>query len=149
MRSYFEKLQNIRTALLERTKHLSVKQYNIIPPGFRNNIIWNMGHILMVSEEMLGGKYLDQHHRDKLSVYNFKKGSVPEGNISEAGILLIRDLLKDSSSCYKILAWPETDVPPVDQALAFDISMEHLLFLIFHENLHCRSIAVLQQLIER
>ncbi len=52
---YLNKLEEEKTLLLDRTKDLTVDQYNVVPPGFNNNIIWNMGHILVVSEDLLYG----------------------------------------------------------------------------------------------
>ena len=47
-----EKIKKTRLYLLELIKDLSLTQVNEIPAGFNNNIIWNLGH-LIVSQQAL------------------------------------------------------------------------------------------------
>src|SRR4051812_21232429 len=41
-----EILKKTRQYLLELVRDLSIEELNEIPPGFNNNIIWNLGHML-------------------------------------------------------------------------------------------------------
>ena len=41
-----EILKKTRTYLLDLVSDLSIEELNEIPPGFNNNIIWNLGHML-------------------------------------------------------------------------------------------------------
>jgi hypothetical protein len=41
-----EILKKTREYLLELVRDLSIEELNEIPPGFNNNIIWNLGHML-------------------------------------------------------------------------------------------------------
>jgi hypothetical protein len=55
MIQYLNILEEERKLLMERTRDLTVDQYNIIPHCFNNNIIWNMGHILVAGLHSLYG----------------------------------------------------------------------------------------------
>ena len=45
-----EILKMPRLGVLEQLKDLSIEQLNTIPPGFNNNIIWNLGHIIAAQQ---------------------------------------------------------------------------------------------------
>lgn len=100
MNSVFEVQKTIREILLKILDSHSLEQLNKIPDGFSNNLIWNIGHCvstqqilvyklsglpLMVSEE-----YIDK----------YKKGTKPEGDVSQAEVDEIRNLL--SSTLHKV-----------------------------------------------
>jgi DinB superfamily len=45
-----ETIRKARTLLLEQLEDLTVDQFNQIPQGFKNNIGWNMGHMIVVQQ---------------------------------------------------------------------------------------------------
>lgn len=62
---------------------LNIEQLNKIPPGFNNNIIWNYAHIISAQQilcyKMAGLPFLV----DANFVDLFKKGTKPEGEVTE------------------------------------------------------------------
>ncbi|MBZ4037391.1 DinB family protein [Flavobacterium sp. 17A] len=93
MSSVFEVHKTIREILLKILDGHSLEQLNKIPPGFSNNLIWNIGHCIssqqvlvyklsglptMVSEDFIG---------------KYKKGTKPEGDVSQEEVDEIRALL--------------------------------------------------------
>ncbi|OXG08063.1 DinB family protein [Flavobacterium araucananum] len=93
MNSVFEVQKTIREILLKVLDHHSLEQLNKIPHGFNNNLIWNIAHCVssqqvlvyklsglptMVSEEFIA---------------KYKKGTKPEGDVSQAEVDEIRTLL--------------------------------------------------------
>lgn len=93
MNSVFEVQKTIREILLKILDNHSLEQLNKIPAGFGNNLIWNIAHCvstqqvlvyklsglpMMVSEEFIN---------------KYKKGTKPEGDVSQAEVDEIRTLL--------------------------------------------------------
>ena len=147
---YLDHLAEGRNLLLERTKDLTPAQYNRIPPGFNNNIIWNMGHILVVSEDLLYENSPYQRPRHEFIKSRFEKGSVPDEIVGEDDILLIRHSLQQTAQFYKICTG--MDKPGYETASASGsdlkvISVDVMRFLIFHEDMHYRRIAQLMEIV--
>jgi hypothetical protein len=79
--------------LLDMIEIYSAEQMNFVPPGFSNNIIWNIGHIIVVQQMLVY----------KLSglpmmicaemVAKYKRGTRPEGDVSADEVALIKSLL--------------------------------------------------------
>ena len=82
-----------RNVLLTFLENNSLEKLNTIPEGFSNNLIWNIGHIV-VSQQMLVYKLsgLPMMVSDEM-VSNYKKGSKPEHNIGQAEVDEIKTLL--------------------------------------------------------
>lgn len=93
MNSVFEVQKTIREIFLKILDNHSLEQLNKIPVGYNNNLIWNIAHCIsaqqvliyklsglpiMVSEEFIG---------------KYKKGTKPEGDLSQAEVDEIRTLL--------------------------------------------------------
>ncbi|MCR5861040.1 DinB family protein [Flavobacterium sp. J372] len=71
----------------------STEQLNKIPPGFSNNLIWNIGHII-VSQQML--MYLASGNTPNVSIEmieRYKRGTRPESDASSEEIAEIRSML--------------------------------------------------------
>ncbi|PWB25356.1 DinB family protein [Flavobacterium sp. HTF] len=96
MDSVFEVHKTIRSILLKILENHSLEQLNKIPPGFNNNLIWNIGHCIssqqvlvyklsglptMVSEEFIA---------------KYKKGTKPEGDVSQEEVDEIKELLSET-----------------------------------------------------
>ncbi|MEO6521790.1 MAG: DinB family protein [Mucilaginibacter sp.] len=144
MTQYLDKLEEERKLLLERTKDLTVDQYNIIPPGFNNNIIWNMGHILVVSESLLYENSPYKRPEHEFMISSFQRGSTPDEIIEEDDILLIRHSLQQTAQFYKRCTGMNR---PGDESVS--VSNEVMQFLLFHENMHYRTIARLLEIVRK
>ncbi|MCD8739031.1 DinB family protein [Mucilaginibacter roseus] len=152
MLQYFDKLENDRDVLLEQTKDLSADQYNMIPPGSNNNIIWNMGHILVVGEDLLHPDSSDQNGVTETFKKRFRLGSKPDVFITEKEILYIRDALKDTAKLYKLSAGNDRSAGNnnLSNGAGPPASGDDLMrFILFHEQMHYRKIAKLMGLIKK
>ena len=93
MNSVFEVQKTIREILLKVLDNHSLEQLNKIPPGFSNNLIWNVAHCIS-SQQVLVYKLsgLPTMVSDEL-IAKYKKGTKPEGDVSQAEVDEIRELL--------------------------------------------------------
>ncbi|RZK55237.1 MAG: DinB family protein [Pedobacter sp.] len=132
-----------RTKWLSTIEELSTEQMNFIPAGFKNNLAWQLGHVV-VSQQILcyrlsGNKFVIEEELIDL----YKNGSKPERDFSSAeiaqmkGYLLstITQLETDLSNNlfanftpYSISTYPGVELKSVEDALTFIVSHDGLHF---------------------
>jgi hypothetical protein len=96
MNSVFEVQKTIREILLKILDNHSLAQLNKIPQGFSNNLIWNIGHCVS-SQQVLVYKLsgLPTTASDEF-IAKYRKGTKPEGDVSQAEVDEIRRLLLET-----------------------------------------------------
>jgi hypothetical protein len=130
-----------RNKLLSLVAELSTDEMNNIPAGFKNNLAWQIGHIV-VSQQILcyklsGNKYLIEDELIDL----YKNGSKPEKYFSEAeinqmkGYLLstidqlevdIENGLFNNFTPYAISTYPGIELKNIEDAITFIVSHDGL-----------------------
>ena len=89
----FQVLNNTRGIFKKIIEKNSLKDLNKIPDGFNNNIIWNIGHVV-VSEQLLAYKLsgIESILSDEM-INKYRKDTKPEGELSQIEVNEIKDLL--------------------------------------------------------
>lgn len=93
METTFDINETSRNVLLNFLNELTLKQLNTIPEGFKNNIIWNIGHIIVVQQLLvynLSG--LPMMVSDEL-IAKYRKGSSPNGDVTQNEVDELKGLL--------------------------------------------------------
>ena len=93
MSSVFKVQKTIREILLKILDNHSLEQLNKIPAGYSNNLIWNVAHCISTQQVLvykLSG--LPMLVSDEF-IDKYKKGTKPEGDVSQAEVDEIRGLL--------------------------------------------------------
>jgi hypothetical protein len=93
MSSVFKVQKTIREILLKILNNHSLEQLNKIPAGYSNNLIWNVAHCISAQQVLvykLSG--LPMLVSDEF-IDKYKKGTKPEGDVSQAEVDEIRGLL--------------------------------------------------------
>ncbi|WP_396165556.1 DinB family protein [Flavobacterium sp.] len=93
METSFNINQTSRTVLRNFLENHSLEQLNAIPEGFSNNLIWNIGHCIVV-QQMLVYKLSDL----PMMIYDemadkYKRGSKPEHSVSQIEVNEMKALL--------------------------------------------------------
>ena len=151
MNRQIETIRNARTSLLEQLEDLTVDQFNQIPLGFKNNISWNMGHMIVVQQGICYQKSgLPQLISDDFGK-KFGPGSRPEGIISVIEIVNIKQLLVitleqletdyESQIFGNYISWSTRFG---NKAVSIDDGLE---FLSFHEKLHLETITAMKRVV--
>ncbi|MGB0896693.1 MAG: DinB family protein [Flavobacteriaceae bacterium] len=85
--------QKTRGFLKSYLESLTLEDLNTIPKGFNNNIIWNIGHII-VTEQLLVYKLsgLPMLVSDEL-IGKYMKGTKPDGQATQEDVNELKDLL--------------------------------------------------------
>ena len=93
MQKNFEDLLKTRQFLLKVTEKATIEQLNKIPKGFKNNIAWNITH-LVVTQQLLCYKLsgIECLIPEKM-ISNFQKGTNPNYIISENEMNTIKSQL--------------------------------------------------------
>ncbi len=93
MDTTLEITRSSRKVMLHFIESLSLEQLNTVPPGYNNNIIWNIGHCIVVHQMLvykLSG--LPMMISDEM-VNKYKRGTRPEGAADQSEVDRIKTLL--------------------------------------------------------
>ena len=145
-------LQN-RKILYKFLKETPREQLLQIPEGYRNNIWWNIAHVV-VTQQLLVYKLSGQEMKvDTALVEKFKKGTVPNGTATDAEIDRVTGLLFDT------LEWAREDYRKGvfkgynEYTTSVNITLrkveDAILFNIYHEGMHLGAILALQKALKR
>lgn len=151
MESSFKTLANNRNILLSFLERYSLQQLNIIPADFNNNIIWNIGHIIVVQQRLVYAlSNLPMYISDDL-LNKYKSGTKPvspvtQKELEELKSLLIslidntkKDLAEEKFQTYnEITTSTGFNLASVEDAIAFNN---------FHEGLHLGYILCIKKFI--
>ncbi|WP_454801327.1 DinB family protein [Mucilaginibacter phyllosphaerae] len=131
MNKYFDNLRLKRLRLLDITSGLTPDQYNFVPPGFNNNVIWNMGHVLTVSDRRLEREHGFSAPDHGIDLDLFARGTRPSVVFDQHAILAIRYELLHSVAVYE-----QKSNALLGTAGSSGTMASSLEFLLFHEDYH-------------
>lgn len=92
MQKHFETLKQSRKLIIGATENLSIDQLNKIPQGFKNNVAWNIAHLVVTQQLLcynLAG--LDCLISNEM-ILNFQKGTAPAYTVSKKEFDTIKEL---------------------------------------------------------
>ena len=92
MKTQFDILKTSRKLIIHIIKDLTLEQLHVIPDGFKNNIAWNIAH-LVVTQQLLHYKLsgIDCLAPDDL-IEHYKKGTVPTKKFTQEEFEEVKDL---------------------------------------------------------
>ena len=128
----------------------SVEQLNIVPPGFGNNLIWNIGHIIIVQQRMIyAASGLPINIPEEL-IGDYKSGTKPSTTDSEERVALLSELLV--SVIPQTIADAENGVfgeayKGFTTATSFSVMSvgDAIAFNTFHEGLHLGAMQAIRR----
>lgn len=130
-----------RSKWLTMLNDLTIDQLNTIPTGFKNNLAWQFGHVI-VSQQILCYRLAGQKFviNDEL-IDRYKNGSKPESYITEEEINLLKEYMLstidqleidlkngvfDNYTPYTISTYAGFTLENVNDALTFIVSHDAL-----------------------
>lgn len=93
MQSTFDINLSSRNILLKFLENYSLEQLNHVPEGYGNNLIWNIGHIVVVQQMLVYNLSGLPMLVSPEMVEKYKKGTKPEVPVSQDEVGQIKDLL--------------------------------------------------------
>lgn len=129
-----------RKMILELLQNYTLEQLNKIPSGFNNNLIWNIGHII-VAQQVLVYKLsgLPMLISNEM-IEKYKNGSKPEQEVTQTELEEISKLLLDTinktAADYSNGIFKEYN--EYTTSIGFDLknAEEAMVYNNFHEGLH-------------
>lgn len=150
----FEQLNFVRQGTLNIVKELSEDQGNQIPPGFNNNILWNLGHIYYVQE--IFAFHFAQEPMQLPKEYHklFGVGTKPaDWTIESPTLQKLIELLQEQPHRIKERLSNRLNEKVVNPFTLHDLTMntfgELLSFNLFHEGNHAQTIKMYKKLNEK
>ncbi len=95
MKSTLKTWKTGRNLLLNIFDQYSLEQLNTIPAGFNNNLIWNIGHVIVAQQGLVyKSSGLKGHISDELYA-TYKPGTKPDGLTSQEEMNTLKKLTLD------------------------------------------------------
>jgi len=140
-----------RTTLSYFLENLTLEQLFTIPKGFKNNIIWNLGHIL-ITEQMLTYSLsgLDLPVDNKF-VKLYGKSSFPSAEVSKEAVEEIKIQLipavKQTKIDYENGVFKNFNEYPTSTGITLKSIDDALQFNTFHEGIHLGIILSIKKIV--
>ena len=145
----FEIMLQHHKTLYHYLKEIPLDVLNAIPSGFRNNIIWNIGHTV-VTQQMLVYRLsgLTALVSDEM-IGRYRRGTVPEGNVTAEEVEDLKKLLfstvEKTIADYQLGVFQKFDTYTTLTKVVLNSVDDAILFNNFHEGLHLGTIMALQK----
>lgn len=140
MNRTFEINRTSRKIVSQFLDKYTLEQLNTIPDGFSNNLIWNIGHIV-VTQQLLVYKLsgLPMMISDEM-VEKYKKGTKPEHIVSQTEVDEIKSLLfetiKQTEVDFDNKIFKNYNEYPTSTGFVLKNAEDAMTFNNFHEGLH-------------
>ncbi len=120
-----------------------------IPENFNNNIWWNIAHVV-ITQQLLVYKFSNLPMMvDEKMVEKFKKGSIPDGMVTDEEIQQIKTLLfstlEKTELDYKAGKFTDYKTYTTSVNITLNNVEEAMKFNNFHEGLHLGAILALKR----
>lgn len=151
MRTQIEIIRKARSFVLGIVNDMSDDQLNKIPPGYKNNIIWNMGHLIASQQDVCYIRSNVQIVVDEGYIKLFKSDTKPQGIISSEAIDTIKKLLLPTidrlESDYKQHMLTSFKPFKTKYGVGLQTIDDAINYLAFHEGIHVGYIMALKKLV--
>ena len=147
-----EILGKTRANFLNVIEELTIEQLNEIPPGFNNNIIWNLGHLLAAQQSLCYLKAGLKMTIDEQYFLNYKPETKPNGFVESTEVEKIKALFisvvghLDSDYNKNVF----TSYTPWTNRYGIEITNidDAIALVLFHEGIHLGCVMALKRLIK-
>lgn len=96
MTTNFQIWKTNRSIYSKFLQHNTLEQLNMIPAGFNNNLIWNIGHVIAVQQRLVYGLSGLQMNISDEFFQKYKPGTIPENDEPVETVELFKELLSSS-----------------------------------------------------
>jgi hypothetical protein len=140
MQRTFQITSTSRKIISQFLDNYSLEQLNKIPDGFKNNLIWNIAHVV-VTQQLLVYKFsgLPMLVSEEL-VQKYMKGKKPEVNATQAEVDEIKSLLsktiEKTNEDYNNGIFENYQEYPTSTGFVLGNVEDAMVFNNFHEGLH-------------
>ncbi|WP_439151060.1 DinB family protein [Winogradskyella sp.] len=138
-----------RQLLKSFIENLSLKQLNTIPEGFKNNIIWNIAHVIVTQQLLVYNLSGLKTIVSEEMIASYRKGTKPKRDLTEAEIDAVKNLLfstiEKTKEDYKAKLFQTYNQYTVTTKSTLSNVEEAIEFNNFHEGIHLGYILALRK----
>ena len=138
-----------RKVLYYYLKQVPLAILNQVPTGFRNNILWNIGHSVVTQQMLVYRRSGLTTLVDNATIERYRRGSVPDGQATAEEVQMIQKLLfttvEKTSDDYQLGLFREYDSFVTATNVTLANVNDAILFNNYHEGLHLGTILALQK----
>ena len=151
MNQTFEITRISRKIVSQFLENHTLEQLNKIPDGFKNNLIWNIAHIV-VTQQLLVYKFsgLPMMVSDEL-VQNYMKGAKPEHIATQSEVdeikVLLSETIDQTNEDYDNKIFKNYQEYPTSTGFVLKCAEDAMIFNNFHEGLHIGTMMGLRKFI--
>jgi hypothetical protein len=152
MQYQFEMLRQGRKNMLALLEPYSLEQLNRISTGFKNNLIWNFGHVI-VSHQILCYKFSGLPAAIPESIIDqFKKGTIPAKPVSEKELEELKAIAVETVEIfqrdYKMGIFKKYQGYQSHYGVRINSIEDAIVFNNTHEGLHLGYVMAMRKLID-
>lgn len=143
--------QQARANMLRLMEPLQLDQLNVIPDGFRNNLVWNFGHVIVTQQLLCYGLSGVKLLIDQSMVEAYRRGSAPQGSISQETltefIQLSEETLVGFQNDYAQGVFENFKLYPTSFGVELSKVEEAFQFNLAHEAMHLGTMMAMRKLV--
>lgn len=151
MKFPFEVYRQTRKNILYYLDDLDEDQINEIPQGFSNNIVWNLGHIIVTQQLLFNGNAGIEMKIPVDWVEKYRKGSKPSERVSLEEFELMKEILVskiDESEVDYVNGLYSTYSPyKTTYGIQINTIEDVIRFLYAHDGFHWGIIVALKKIV--
>ena len=153
MDKQFDILRKTRQFVLNLVSELSTEQLNLVPPGFNNNIIWNLGHIISAQQGICYVRAGIPIVIDEKHFANYKPGTKPGHYVDEQEVQNIKDLMLSTidqlATDYEKNIFDNYTKWTTRYGAELGGINDVIIFLQYHEGMHSGIVMALKKLVDK
>ena len=140
MNATLELTRTSRLILSQILPNYTLAQLNKIPPGYSNNLIWNIAHVIVVQQMLVYGLSGLPMKISNEMVEKYKKGSKPEQDATQEEVDDIQSLLlttiDQTATDIENDAFKTFKEYPTSTGFTLKNAQDAMSFNNFHEGIH-------------
>ena len=151
MEKQFEILRANRLIILKVIENLTLAQLNKVPKGFKNNIAWNMAHLVVTQQLLCYRKAGLPVLISEEMIENYQKGTAPKRDISLEELEAIKEQLirlpETFKNDFRTVNFENYTAYTTSAKVTLNAIDEAFEFNNFHEGIHLGVILSLKKFV--
>jgi hypothetical protein len=151
MEKAFESLIKGRLQLIAYIQDLSTEQLNQIPNRFNNNIVWNLAHLISVTQAICYKRAGLPTTIEEEILTNYFPGTTPQPFVNTKQIehfkLVLTDVVKELKKDYEAGLFNNNPSWTTRSGIELNKIEDSIHFLLWHDGLHFGVIMALKKLV--
>lgn len=146
---HFDLLDQNRRNVVGLMEPYSPEQWEVVPPGFANNLLWNAGHLLVTQQLLTYGLSGQKMLVPEEWIEKYRKGSRPEGKMdlaeAEAIVEALQEVPRQSRRDYADGLFSDYKMYETSFGTTLHSLEEAIAFNNLHEGLHLGTMMAIRK----